>query len=74
MAIEPADLIVLVVDARAGLTPLDAELARLLRRTGKPLIVAANKVDTGQQEILTGSVLRDGRARFPRFRRARHRD
>jgi GTP-binding protein len=52
MAIETASLLVLVVDARAGLAPLDAELARLLRRTGKPLVIAANKVDTLQQEPL----------------------
>jgi GTPase len=52
MAIEAAQLLVLVVDARAGLTPQDAELARLLRRSGRPLVVAANKVDTGQQESL----------------------
>jgi GTP-binding protein len=52
IAIEAASQIVLVVDARAGLTPLDAELARLLRRTGKPLAIAANKVDTQMQESL----------------------
>ena len=40
----------MVVDSRAGLTPLDADLARLLRQTGKPLAVAANKVDTARQE------------------------
>ena len=53
LAIDLAALLILVVDARAGLTPLDAELARLLRRSGKPLIIAANKVDTGQQEAMT---------------------
>src|SRR4029079_4913599 len=40
-----ADLAVLVVDARAGLRPGDAELARQLRGGGGPVIVAANKVD-----------------------------
>jgi GTP-binding protein len=50
VAIEKAAHLVLVVDARAGLTPLDAELARLLRQTGRPLAVAANKVDTARQE------------------------
>jgi GTP-binding protein len=40
------------VDVRAGLTPLDSELARLLRRTGKPLAIVANKVDTQMQESL----------------------
>ena len=49
-AIEAAARIVLVVDVRAGLTPLDAELARRLRKTGKPLVVAANKVDTARTE------------------------
>ena len=52
MAIEAASQLLLVVDVRAGLTPLDAELARLLRRTGKPLAIVANKVDTQMQESL----------------------
>ena len=49
VAINEAGQIVLVVDARAGVTPMDADLARLLRRTGKPLVIAANKVDSVQQ-------------------------
>jgi len=44
-AIEEADAILLVVDGQAGLLPQDAELARTLRRTRKPLAVAVNKVD-----------------------------
>src|SRR3984957_19090145 len=52
VAIEGAAQLLLVVDVRAGLTPLDAELARLLRRTGKPLAILANKVDTQMQESL----------------------
>jgi GTPase len=52
VAIESASQLLLVVDVRAGLTPLDAELARLLRRTGKPLAILANKVDTQMQESL----------------------
>jgi GTP-binding protein len=48
-ALEEADLAVLVVDARAGLRPGDAELARELRGGGVPVIVAANKVDDGRQ-------------------------
>ncbi|HEV7967580.1 MAG TPA: ribosome biogenesis GTPase Der [Candidatus Acidoferrales bacterium] len=52
VAIEGASELLLVVDVRAGLTPLDAELARLLRRTGKPLAILANKVDTQMQESL----------------------
>jgi GTP-binding protein len=52
MAIEEADLAVLVVDARAGLRPGDAELARELRGGRVPVIVAANKVDDARHEGL----------------------
>src|SRR5579872_2399901 len=52
VAIAGAAQLLLVVDVRAGLTPLDGELARLLRRTGKPLAIVANKVDTQMQESL----------------------
>ncbi len=52
VAMERASVLVLVVDARAGVQPLDAELARLLRRIGKPLIIAANKVDTAGQSAM----------------------
>ena len=50
VAIGNAGLLVLVVDSSAGLTPLDQELARLLRTTGRPFVVAANKVDSALQE------------------------
>jgi GTPase len=50
VAIEGAALLVLVVDSAAGVTPLDEELARLLRTTGKPFFVAVNKVDSTLQE------------------------
>ncbi|MEW6732908.1 MAG: ribosome biogenesis GTPase Der [Acidobacteriota bacterium] len=45
VAIEQASLILIIVDVRAGITPLDEELARLLREVGKPLFVVANKAD-----------------------------
>ena len=51
-ALEDADLAVLVVDARAGLRPGDAELARELRGGPVPAVVVANKVDTGLQQGL----------------------
>jgi GTP-binding protein len=51
-ALEDAQLAVLVVDARAGLRPGDAELARELRGGDVPVIVAANKVDEGTQQGL----------------------
>ncbi|HET7151356.1 MAG TPA: ribosome biogenesis GTPase Der [Candidatus Acidoferrum sp.] len=50
VAIKKAALLVLVVDSQAGLTPLDEELARLLRATGKPFVLAVNKVDAPSQE------------------------
>jgi GTP-binding protein len=49
-AIEESSLILLVVDARAGITPLDEELAELARSTRKPVFVAANKVDSPKLE------------------------
>jgi GTP-binding protein len=50
-AIEEADAILLVVDGQAGLLPEDAELARILRRTEKPLALAVNKVDQPQHAV-----------------------
>ena len=49
-ALDEASLIILVVDARAGITTLDEELAELARLTGKSVFVAANKVDTATFE------------------------
>lgn len=49
-ALEEASLIIFVVDARAGITPLDEELAKLARLSNKPVFVAANKVDTASFE------------------------
>ncbi|MCC7196101.1 MAG: ribosome biogenesis GTPase Der [Gemmatimonadaceae bacterium] len=45
MAIEEADLLMLVVDAAAGLQPGDAAIVALLRTAGKPWVLVANKVD-----------------------------
>src|SRR5258708_33033850 len=50
VAINKASLLVLVVDSQAGVTPLDEELAQLLRSTGKPFVIAVNKVDAPSQE------------------------
>jgi GTP-binding protein len=64
-AIADASALVLVVDARAGTTPLDIELARRLRRTGKPFVVAVNKVDTLRQEDLAAQFYEIGAEIFP---------
>jgi GTP-binding protein len=45
IAIEEADLVLLVVDVRAQLIPLDEELAALLKERGKPFLLVVNKVD-----------------------------
>jgi GTP-binding protein len=50
LAVEEAAAIVLVVDGREGLTSVDRALAELLRRAGKPLFVAVNKVDSARTE------------------------
>ncbi|MBI1951926.1 MAG: ribosome biogenesis GTPase Der [Acidobacteria bacterium] len=44
-AVEEADIVLFMTDARAGLTPLDLEVAGVLRTSGKPIIPVANKVD-----------------------------
>jgi len=54
VAIEEAAQLILVVDARQGIVPLDEELVHLLRRTGKPLSLAVNKVDAAQHSPLAG--------------------
>ena len=53
-AIEDSRALVWVVDARKGVTPLDEELARLLRTTGKRVLVAANKADAVNWESDAG--------------------
>jgi len=50
VAIEQAQVLVWVVDARKGITQLDEELAQLLRGTGKRIVIAANKVDSAALE------------------------
>jgi GTP-binding protein len=60
VAIEEAAQLVLVVDARQGIVPLDEELVHLLRRTGKPLSLAVNKVDAAQHSPLAAEFHRLG--------------
>src|SRR5271163_2425714 len=65
VAIKKAALLVLVVDGHAGMTPLDEELARLLRTTGKPFVVAVNKVDAVSQESSVDAFRKLGVPVFP---------
>ena len=50
LAIESANVIILVVNVQEGTVPLDREVAARLRRSGKPVLVAINKVDSYQSE------------------------
>ena len=50
LAIEAANVIVFVVNVQEGVTPLDREVAERLRRSGKPVLVAANKADNAEVE------------------------
>src|SRR5258706_7957519 len=59
-AIDDAQAIIWVVDARLGLTPLDEELATLLRATGKRVLVAANKSEKARVEAEAGEFYRFG--------------
>lgn len=51
LAIEAAQVILLVVNVQEGVVPLDREAAQRLRASGKPVLVAVNKVDTSKVEI-----------------------
>lgn len=50
LAMEEADVIVFVVDGRAGLTDADNEVGKLLRSAKKPVVLAVNKVDSIERE------------------------
>lgn len=50
LAIEEADIVILLMDVRDGLTPSDIEVAQLLRKTQKPVFFVVNKVDGDKQE------------------------
>ncbi len=66
VALEEADAVVMVVDARTELTAPDLELARILQRGGKPLFLAVNKVDADKIEAAAEEFRRLGiRHLFP---------
>jgi GTPase len=50
LAIDEADAIIFVVDVEEGITPMDAEVAKLLRKVTKPILLAVNKVDNAMRE------------------------
>ena len=60
VALAEAAAVVMVVDGRTELAAPDLELARLLMKTGKPLFLAVNKIDTGKQQALANEFHRLG--------------
>jgi GTP-binding protein len=59
-AVEEAAVLILVLDVKEGITPVDEAVARLLRRTGKPVLLAANKVDSATRESSMGEAFQLG--------------
>ena len=49
IAIEESDVVLFMVEAATGITDYDAEIAGMLRRSGKPVVLAVNKVDSGEK-------------------------
>ena len=60
IALAAADVLLFVVDGQDGLTPLDEDLARILRRADKPLLLAINKIDVDQHESRAAEFTRLG--------------
>lgn len=56
LAIQESDAVIFVVDATAGITPLDREVAAMLRKTGLPVLCAANKIDHQVREVLAAEI------------------
>jgi GTP-binding protein len=59
-AIEEAQVIVFLVDIRGGLTPIDRDIAAMLRRSGRPVVLGANKADDPRSLYLLHEVLELG--------------
>jgi len=53
-ALRESDLLLFVVDAKEGLSPIDKELACVLRKSRKPVILLVNKIDTEKHDALAG--------------------
>ena len=72
VAVSEADLVIFLLDAADGLTPMDEEVADWLRRTEKPLIVAVNKVDNEKREASTAEFYQMGLEEEPLLISAYH--
>jgi GTP-binding protein len=56
LAVEAADVVLLVVDAEVGITDTDEAVVQVLRRAKKPVVLAANKVDSHRSELEAASL------------------
>lgn len=76
LAINSADIILLVVDVQTGLMPLDEEVAERLRGIERPVILVANKADQEHHDVLAEEFQRLGRGHLIRVSTTqnRHRD
>jgi GTP-binding protein len=59
-ALSESDLVLMVVDGRAGITPLDEQLLPMMRKTGKPIWTVVNKIDTSGLEAYAAPFYRFG--------------
>ena len=60
VAIDQADLIILLLDVRQGLTPIDRDIAQMLRRSKRHVVVAANKADSAHERHFAHELLELG--------------
>jgi GTP-binding protein len=65
LAVEDSAVCVIVVDAREGVTPLDAEVIKRVRESGCPCVIAANKCDTSEDDWRAAEFERFGLPVFP---------
>lgn len=54
VACEEADKIIFLVDGKEGINPIDYDIANVLRRSGKPVFLAVNKIDNPEREAMLG--------------------
>jgi GTP-binding protein len=65
LALEECDVIVFVVDVTEGITPMDTTVAKLLRKSKKPLFLAVNKVDNAMRAADAVGILQSGTRGLP---------
>jgi len=67
-AVDEADAIVMVVDGAAGLHPIDGEVAKILRKKAKKVILAVNKIDDAKHEKNAGQFFELGFEKLSEYR------